>query len=138
MQHKHQNPLIFLHGIHLGMLEQILEFIYTGKCEIRQDNLQMFLSCGKALGIQRLAGYAESETENTFKLETPIESHHIDTGKILAIDKCTNEENFEEIEQLRMGGAVDIEQIQTLHSESKTNEDGDGIVRTNESKTNEL
>ena len=128
LRHKHQNPLIFLHSIHLGMLEQILEFIYTGRCEIHQDNLKMFLSCGKALGIQRLAGYAKGETENTFKIEKPIESDYM-------IDKCTNKDNFEEMEQLQMSGAVDMEQIRSFHSEDKINDLG---KCTNEENSEEM
>ena len=104
-QHKHQNPLIFLHGIHLVMLEQVLEFIYTGKCEIQQENLKMFLSCGNALGIQRLAEHAESEDE-TFKIgkkKTEILSEaYFDTGTILALEKGADEDE-EKMEHLQMG-----------------------------------
>ena len=125
LQHKHYNPLIFLHGIHLGMMEQILEFIYTGRCEIHQDDLKMFLNCGTALGIQRLAGCVESKdkAENTFNVETKktvFESDpHVNTGTILAIEKGVVEDNSENMEHSQMN-IVDLEQA--LGSKDEINE----------------
>ena len=112
---KHQNPLIFLHDIHLGILEQILEFIYTGRCEIHQENLKMFLSCGKALGIQSLDGYSESEVE-TFKNginKTELLSEALTyNGKILALEKG-GEEVMEKMEHLQMDIEVTGSEYQT-------------------------
>ena len=145
-QHKHQNPLIFLQGIHLVMLEQVLEFIYTGKCEIQQENLEMFLSCGNALGIQRLAEHAESEDE-TLKIgknKTEILSEaYIDTGTILALEKAADEDE-EKMEHLQMG-SVSAGHIKITSSEDQTDkldectgEDGNlqiGIVEAVQMKT---
>ena len=125
LQHKHQNPpLIFLHDIHLGMLEKILEFIYTGRCEIHQDDLKLFLSCGTALGIHRLVE-SKDETTNIFKVEmkkTVLESDpHLNTGTIIALEKGADEEHSENMGHLRMN-TVDLEQIKTLSSQDKRNE----------------
>ena len=105
-EHKHQNPLIFLHGIHLGMLEQILEFIYTGRCEIQEENLKMFLSCGRTLGIQRLAGYTESEDETlkSEKNKTELLSEaSINPGTILSLEKGADKDNSEKMGHLHKG-----------------------------------
>ena len=117
-EYKHQNPLIFLHDINFGILEQILKFIYTGKCEIRQDDLTAFLSCGTALGIQRLAGFVESKCEiEAKKIQTDAS---INTGRIIALDKSADDNFSEEMEHLRMG-SVNMAQNRTPGSEDKTN-----------------
>ena len=127
LQHKHQNPLIYLHDIQLGLLEQILEFIYTGRCELHQDDLKMFLDCGTALGIQRLAECVETkdETENTFKVETKktvFESDpDVNRGTIIALEKFVVEDNSQNMEHSQMN-AVDLEQIKTRVSKENTNE----------------
>ena len=66
-----QNPVIFLQGIYVAILEQILKFVYTGICQIHQSDLKVFLSSGTALGIRGLADYAESGNgiESSLKFE---------------------------------------------------------------------
>ena len=120
-QHKHQNPLIFLHDIHFGILEKILEFIYTGKCEIHQDNLKVFLSCGASLGIQRLDGYVENKIENTFQIEANKTETHLSTAEIIALDKSDDDNYSEEMEHLRMG-SLDMAQNRTPGSGDKTDQ----------------
>merc|ERR1712126_289093 len=58
-KHPHHNPLLYLKDIDSNFLERILEFIYTGKCDIEQRNVVEFLSAGKYLEVTGLLGDEE-------------------------------------------------------------------------------
>ena len=47
----HQNPLIYLKDIQYEYLDLILEFIYSGKCDVEEPKIVKFLSVGKDLGV---------------------------------------------------------------------------------------
>ena len=52
----HQHPLIFLKGINIDTLSKIMEFVYKGKTEVEQENLEAFLDAAKDLKIKGLVG----------------------------------------------------------------------------------
>ena len=47
----HQNPLIYLKDIKYKYLDLILEFIYTGQCDVEESESVWFLLVGKGLGV---------------------------------------------------------------------------------------
>ena len=53
-QNAHPHPLLYLKGISLSQLQAILEFVYLGKTEICQDNIQEFFVTAKDLQIEGL------------------------------------------------------------------------------------
>ena len=66
----------FLHmpDIDSGHLANILEFIYRGRCQVKQEMFEEFLNCGKALGIEHLVGYLQNSNSNydiTQQQQTP-------------------------------------------------------------------
>ena len=50
-RYPHQNPLIYLKVIKFKYLDLVIEFIYTGKCDVEDPELVKFLSVGKELGV---------------------------------------------------------------------------------------
>ena len=53
-KYPHQNPFIYLKDIKYKYLNWVLEFIYTGKCDVEEPELVKFLSVGKELGVNGL------------------------------------------------------------------------------------
>ena len=53
-KYPHQNPLIYLKDIKYRYLDWIIEFMYTGQCDIDERELVQFLSVGKELGVNGL------------------------------------------------------------------------------------
>ena len=49
MKHPHQNPLLYLKDVRYKDLELIIQFIYTGECNVELLELKHFLSVGKDL-----------------------------------------------------------------------------------------
>ena len=53
-QKNHQNPLLYLKGIHLKELKAVLDFAYHGEVKIAQDSLDNFLAVAEELAIKGL------------------------------------------------------------------------------------
>ena len=62
------HPLIYLMGVKMTQLQQLLSYIYLGKCDLTQEQLPAFMATGKQLEIEGLhrdldGFYSQSETE---------------------------------------------------------------------------
>ena len=62
---KNQNPhpLLFLMGVKMVQLKQLLSYIYLGKCDLTQEQLSAFMATGKQLEIEGLSGEMEENKE---------------------------------------------------------------------------
>ena len=62
---KNQNPhpLLFLMGVKMVQLKQLLSYIYLGKCDLTQEQLSAFMATGKQLEIEGLSGEIEESKE---------------------------------------------------------------------------
>ena len=56
-----QDTLLYLKDINYRFLHFITEFIYTGQCDIEQQDLVNFLSIGKNLGVTGLLGDIDND-----------------------------------------------------------------------------
>ena len=68
---KNPNPhhLLYLMGVKLAQLQQLLSYIYLGKCDLTQEQLPAFMATGKQLEIEiwkRERNITHSETEWIF------------------------------------------------------------------------
>ena len=55
-KNSHRNPLLYLKDINFNFFNKILEFLYTGQCQVEQEDLASFLSVGKCLRVIGLLG----------------------------------------------------------------------------------
>ena len=46
--------------IQSGHLSNLLEFIYQGKCQVKQADFEESMSCGRTLGVKNLNGTLKS------------------------------------------------------------------------------
>ena len=67
LKNPHQNPLLYLKGIRYKELALVIKFIYMGQCEVRQSELEDFLSTGKDLKVGGLM-----EDVNLKDIEEPL------------------------------------------------------------------
>ena len=94
-QHTHQHPLVYLKDITHEYLGKIVEFIYLGKCEVENTQLENFLECGKDL---RIKGIFDPYFQGTDPMYMPLDEKDFDTifekpkdlHKQDKLDKITN------------------------------------------------
>lgn len=48
-RHRHQHPLLYLHGFTFSDLQSVLSFMYLGEVSIAQDQLNSFLAIAEEL-----------------------------------------------------------------------------------------
>ena len=60
---KCENLFLYLPDVQPRHLSKLLEFIYQGRCEVKQSDFEEFLSCGRYLGIQNLEN-TDTEKQN--------------------------------------------------------------------------
>ena len=76
--HKHDNPIVYLPDIDSGHLVNLIEFIYQGKCQVKEELLGEFLNCGKSLGVENLTEYFQNQgNEANFETAGPKETSAI-------------------------------------------------------------
>ena len=98
-QHRHENALILLHDLEFEDLKHILEFIYTGKCEVRKDGLSRFLSCGTALGVKGLTENIDVEDEIDLEVEKNQQQVSKKTPSVKIIEENIEEDVVDYIEE---------------------------------------
>ena len=65
-----KNPLIFLRGVEVILLEPLLNFLYTGSAEVNEDLITQFVALAEDLGVDGLADPIEApDTTNQEKTE---------------------------------------------------------------------
>ena len=96
---KHSHPIICLNGINSIGLTNILDYIYNGEVEIKQDQLKTFLECAKRFQLEGL-------------IEEPIEN----------ISEITNSEEergmFDEIEQTQTSKRTKLYKSEPLNAQN--------------------
>merc|ERR1712208_100015 len=58
------HPLLYLMGVQLSQLQQLLSYIYLGQCDLTQDQLPAFMATGKQLEVEGLSGHFEENKEH--------------------------------------------------------------------------
>lgn len=59
----HPHPLIYLKDITFHDLTRILQFVYLGKCRVRVDDIERFMSVGKDLQVEGLMTQAQESDQ---------------------------------------------------------------------------
>ena len=54
LKHPHSNPLLYLMDVNFEDLQKLLQFVYTGQCEVGQNKLEDFLITAKTLKVNGL------------------------------------------------------------------------------------
>merc|ERR1719318_974349 len=98
----HSNPLLFMRGLKVKVLEKLLEFIYLGKVDLDEKSLNDFMDIGRDLKINGL--YKEDESESTKPQTKEINEEMVDCKSNIGT-------NDNEGEYLEMFG--DISKAQT-------------------------
>ena len=73
------HPLLYLMGVRLSQLQQLLSYIYLGQCGLTQDQLPAFMATGKQLEVEGLSGVFEESKEYEppslqGNLESPVDA----------------------------------------------------------------
>ena len=80
---QHPNVLIYMRGVTLRELELLLEFTYTGECQVEEAELESFLRTGQELGVKGLL-------ENFLVDSKAMESLELADGRIEELAKEGN------------------------------------------------
>ena len=92
-ENKHTSVLLYMRGVSHKELELLVEFIYTGVCQVEVVDLESFLRIGKELGIE---GLQENNTEEKTAelipfLRSDISNDTNDTALETSFSKTENE-----------------------------------------------
>ena len=74
-RHKHQHPLLYLHGFSFSDLQSLLSFMYLGEVSIAQDQLNSFLAIAEELQVKGLTQSEDGESSKSNLLPRPRSSH---------------------------------------------------------------
>ena len=69
-RNKHPHPLIYMRGVKADDLVAIVDFLYFGETNVKQENLEAFLALAQELKLRGLTGPVE-ETEKRYIPEIP-------------------------------------------------------------------
>ena len=69
----HQHPLIYLRGVKYQDLQSLVSFIYQGRTEVSQENLNRFLFLASEFQLEGIGDTKSSFEEETTKEETEME-----------------------------------------------------------------
>ena len=64
VEETNQKPLIFLRGVESSLLEPILNFLYTGNAEVREELLEGFITLAEELGVEGLVRDGKPKEED--------------------------------------------------------------------------
>jgi len=145
----HQHPLIYLRKVKFSCLQSLIQFMYLGKTEVAQTELQDFLNLGKELEIQGLnentPGISTDENnsfvvpegarEIDFKgtCESPSEVIEIEMGdkeskEISVKDEYENSTEIVQIEPTLLPETVDLNGFTYSECNSTLENDGNGFI----------
>ena len=68
----HTNPLLFLSGFNFKVLTAVLDFIYNGKVNLYQEEVDMFLESAQKLKIHGLTQKLQEEKKETTFVENEV------------------------------------------------------------------
>ena len=71
--HQHPDPLIHLEGVRQDELSNLLQIIYSGKCEVKPERLQEFLNAAKELRISSVEDWKVDEHEAGTRMVEEVE-----------------------------------------------------------------
>ena len=60
LRNSQPNLVLYLKGINYQQLEQIMEFIYNGQCEVNEEELHSFMETAIELKIEKLINYEKT------------------------------------------------------------------------------
>ena len=82
----HSHPLLYLKGVKVEILKSMLDFMYLGKTNVAQDEVDRFLILGEELGIKGLVRNQKKEKPKPDKDDDIDEDTEIDTDDELSTD----------------------------------------------------
>ena len=92
------HTLLYLMGVKLIEVEQLLSYIYLGKCELTQVQLPAFLAAGKLLEIEGLVGDLDNRDCETLNQNqdhiAEVKLSNLDTNNTQNMDGVTQSQNF--------------------------------------------
>ena len=91
---KHPNPLVYLKGFNAKALHSLIDFMYHGKADVCQEDLDTFLSKAEELQLKGLTGGGEENdkqekqlTHNTMPKIMPTKKTDVFTDYLENINK---------------------------------------------------
>ena len=96
---KHQHPLLYMKGLKINQIQNILDYIYYGQVSIAKENLKEFIDIAKEFEVESLKSMTSKERlggTQSVGHKTP-DHKNIDETEIIVIE--SNEECEEEIKE---------------------------------------
>ena len=99
-RHKHQHPLLYLHGFSFSDLQSVLSFMYQGEVNIAQDQLNSFLAVAEDLQVKGLTQNGDGESSQPNILPRPGSSRISKPGHSGHTDNTEEEVDDDDIQEV--------------------------------------
>ena len=109
-RHKHQHPLLYIHGFSFSDLQSLLSFMYLGEVSIAQDQLNSFLAIAEELQVKGLTQGGDGDTSQPNLLPRPRSSHisKQSQSQSLPIEEEVDDDDIQEVLPVKTeAGAMD-------------------------------
>ena len=127
-RHKHQHPLLYLHGFSVSDLQSILSFMYLGEVNIATDQLNSFLAIAEELQVKGLTQSGDGDSSQSNLLRRPRSSKNSKPGQSQSQSRPTEEEVEDE----------DIQEVLPVKTEAAALEEGGDLVSYDEENTEDM
>jgi len=99
-RNSHSHPLIYLSGVNSGNLSNLLDFIYQGEVELREDQVESFLSVSQKLRIEGLVHDTNNvKTESSNNFASRIQTNNPPEAKLETMPRIKKTKNPSEAKQ---------------------------------------
>ena len=112
-----EEVVVHLQGVPSTLLHQVVRFMYSGWCEVEEEEVEELLQLGGWLGVRGMdqAGQVTTKRGNMKTMEEPLEESTMEEE---ILDPLT--ENSEEVEMLHFGLATEQTNPQTTQTQPST------------------
>jgi hypothetical protein len=93
VKNPHPKPLIYLKGLRYEDVKSILEFIYLGETEVKQNNVRRFMEIGFDLEVQGIDEKMSIADHRVEESDTEEDAEYVDAKR--ASSHCSAQENIE-------------------------------------------
>eukprot|EP00090_Calanus_glacialis_P008058 TRINITY_DN16406_c0_g1_i1.p1 TRINITY_DN16406_c0_g1~~TRINITY_DN16406_c0_g1_i1.p1 ORF type:complete len:322 (+),score=59.76 TRINITY_DN16406_c0_g1_i1:39-968(+) len=76
-QNPHPHPLIYVNDVNHGIMESIIEFMYTGKTNIDKSNLKQFIDVGAKFKINGLIDELTNNSDGVVEISNDVQEKKI-------------------------------------------------------------
>ena len=123
----HQHPLLYLKGIRLRDMQQVMNFMYHGEANIAQDDLNNFLAVAEDLKIK---GLTQGNSDSDRSKQSSVKDHQrssykkpVKSAPATAVSQSMDDDDIQEVETVPIKQELDtVKTPAAVYSQYQSNQ----------------